>query len=570
MSRLTAAIKSMPYWLLAALVGAFAFYCVNAIHFAKQPLRIEESEWPTMAKAIYDTGRPVTEIGDTNRLRLVNNTTVDRSPRFGAWHPPLYLYTLAASMTVLGTDSPYRLRLVGVVGLLLSIVLLFVIAREITPRWRIVGGVAGVLALIHPLAIQDSVFLDIDSSIYMPLALLVVWLAIRYGRRPAPLTLMQVFAIGGAIALVTWAKMTTTIDVLGALVIWWLLFRRPFRQALLEAAAFVCAGLSLFFLTYGLWCALTDIPFSYTFDVTFIEKSNRLFSNWLFVDHAAHWHLRWFSASVFLLGLAYLIDLARSFFSERRLRAIDLPFLMGGAILVQYVLVSPTDGTYQGKYAFPALLMLLLPISWMLFRKPLDRRPAAHWVAAVALGLIAAVLIPDLLTGLTWSDVGYGSWAFELRVLAGAGAALMLVWWLAGKRGFAGGVIVVAVALLIAQAVHSYRADTSPMYPIPDTADFNAAINDLNQNMDGDDIVIAVKDIGFYFDGTYIDGEEAFVGGDRRLIRLMHREASIAAFARDSFGPPVGVETEAYLSRCFTDQHLFGTASVVYRKGRCQ
>ncbi len=569
LSRLATAIRRTPRWLLVALALALAFYCVNAVHYAKEPLRIEESEWPPMAKAIYETGKPVIESDQTHRLRFVENRTVDHSPRFGAWHPPLYLYTLAASMPILGTHSPYRLRLVGTVGLLLSILLLFVIAREITPRWRLVGGVAAILALVHPLAIQGSLFLDIDPSIYMPLALLAIWLSIRYGKRSEPLTLPQILGIASAIALVMWAKMTTSIDVLGALVIWWLLARRPLRQAILEAVSFVVAGLALFFSTYALWCAVTGIPFSYTFQVTFIDKSNRLFSNWLFVEHAAHWHLRWFGAAVLLLALVYLVDLVRSFIAERRLRPMDLPFLMGACILIQYILLSPTDGTYQGKYAFPALLMLLLPISWMLVREPMSRRSPAHWALAAIIGLVAALLLPDLLTGLTSLEVGYGSWTFELRILAGVGAALLLAWWLGGQRGFAGGVIVVMAALLIAQAVHSYRANTSPMYPIPDTAEFNAAVNDLNQTLRKGDIVIAVKDLGYYVKGPVIDGEEAFVGGDRSLIRLIQSDPRITAFARDSFGPPVGPETEAFLSRCFTDQHIFGSASVVYRTKRC-
>jgi hypothetical protein len=570
LSRLGAGFGRWPAWLLAALTLALAFYCVNAVHFGKEPLRIEESEWPPMAKAIYETGKPIIEFDQTHRLRLNEDLTVDESPRIGAWHPPLYLYTLAASMTVLGTHSPYRLRLVGVVGLLASIALLFAIAREVTRRWRLVGGIAAILALVHPFAIQGSVFLDIDPTIYAPLALLVVWLAIRYGRRSEPLGLAQILAIGGAIALVTWAKMTTTIDVLGVLVIWWLLARRPIRLAILEAISFVGVGLGLFFATYGLWCALTDIPFSYTFQVTFIEKGNRLFSNLTYIEHAVHWHLRWLGAAVFLLGVVYLVDMFRNFISARRLRPMDLPFLISAAILVQYVFLSPTDGTYQGKYAFPALLMLLLPISWMLLRNPVPQRPYTQWAIASAIGLLAALLMPDVLTGLAFLNVNYGSWTFELRVMAGVGAALLIVWWLGGQRGFAGGVILVTVALLVAQAVHSYQANTSPMYPIPDTAEFNAAVDDLHQNLHRGDITISVKDLGYYIRGPVIDGEEAFVGGDPRLIRIIRKDPHIVAFARDSFGPPVGPETQALLSECFTDQHVFGTASVVYRTKRCR
>jgi hypothetical protein len=562
--------RRWPAWLLAALTLALAFYCVNVVHFGKQPLRIEENEWPPMAKAIYETGKPVIPFNATHRLRFNEDLTVEEGSMIGAWHPPLYLYAAAASMTVLGTDSPYRMRLVGVAGLIAAILMLFLIAREVTQRWRLVGGIAAILALIHPFAIQGSLFMDIDPSVYAPPALLLVWLAVRYGRRQEALGLAQILAMGIAIALITWTKMTTTIDVLGVLVIWWLLARRPVRLAALEAISFVTVGVALFFFTYGLWCAITDIPFSYTFEVTFVGKSSRLFSDWLFVEHAIHWHLRWFGAAVLILALVYLGDLIRSFVSERRLRLMDLPFLIGCAILIQYVFLSPTDGTYQGKYAFPALLMFLLPISWMLLRKPLTQQSNARWAVAAAIAIGAALLMPDVLTGLAFLNVEYGSWAFELRVLAAVGAALLLAWWLGGERGFVGGTILVVVALLFAQSVRSYRADTSPMYPIPDTADFEAAVDDLRRNVKPGEIAVAPEDLAYYVPGKVIEGEDAFARGDDLLARAIVRYPQITAFARDSFGPPVGPETETLLSECFTDRHDFGTASVAYRTRRCE
>ena len=558
-----------PTWLLTALVAAFGFYCFNAAHFAREPLRIEENEWPPMAKAIYETGKPVIPFDKTHLIKLNPDLSVEEGSLIGAWHPPLYLYTLGASMGVLGTHSPYRLRLVGIAGFLLALVLVFLIAREMSSRWRLVGGVAAALALIHPLAIQGSTFLDIDPTIYTPLALLVIWLAVRYGKQEQALSPLQVLAIGAAIALVTWAKMTTTIDLLGVLFVWWLLARRPFRRALVEALGFIAAGMALFFSTYALWCAATDIPFSYTFQVTFVDKSNRLLSEAWVVEHALHWHLRWFGAAILLLGVAYLVDMIRSFVAERRLRCMDLPFLLGAAILVQYVLLSPTDGTYQGKYAFPALVMLLLPISWMLLREPVTPRGPLKWALAVAIGLAAALLVPDVLTGLSYMG-DYGSWGFELRVAAGTAAALLVAWWLEGDKGFAGGLLIVMAALFLSQSIHSYRADTSPMYPIPDTGEFNAAIDDLHQNVHKGDVVIAAKDMGFYVEGPVIQGEDAFARGDGLEARAIRHYPEISAFARDSFGPPVGPKTEAVLSECFQNRHEFGTASVAYRTSRCR
>ena len=566
--RLLNGVKETPRWLLLAGLLALAFYGVNALHYGKQPLRIEEGEWPAMAEAIYQSGKPVIAADDTHRVRFTEELTVDQSPFIGAWHPPLYLYTLAASMTVLGTDSPHAIRAVGAVGLLAAALLLLLIAREVTPRWRPVGGIAAILLLIHPYAIQGSLFLDIDTSIYAPLILLAIFVAIRSARASGPLRPSQVLAIGSTLALVTWTKMTTAIILIGVLAVWWLLSRRPLRRAVLETTAFVATGAVLFFSTYFFWSEISGIPFSYTFDVTFAGKSNRFLSDWRLSENAAHWHIRWLGVALLLLSLVYAADLARSFFSTRRLRPLDLPFLFGIGVLAAYVLFSPTDGTYQGKYAFPALSALVLPLSWMLLRNQSMRVRKVLWPAAGAIGLLAVLLLPDRLTNLSVGGV-YGTWGSEMRATLVVAAAVGLAWFLGGRRGFAGGVVVVLVALLTAQAAHSYRADHSPMYPIPDTNEFSLAVNDINSMIEPDDIVVAPKDLAFYVAGRVVEGEDAFARGDARLAATIRRHGKVSAFARDSFGPPVGPLTEAVLDRCFRDRHEFGTAIVSYRSRDC-
>lgn len=554
------------------LAGALAlvFYLVNAVHYAKLPLRIEESEWPPMAKAIYETGKPEIAADETHRIRFDENLEIDQSPMIGAWHPPLYLYTAAASMTVLGTHSAYRLRAVGVVALLCAAALLLLIAREVTSRWRLIGGVAAILLLMDPFAIQGSTFLDIDTQLYAPVAILSIWAAIRLAKRQEALGPPQILAIGATLALITWTKMTTSIVLIGILIAWWLLSRRPFRRALLEAVAFTATGAALFFSTYGLWCRLTDIPFSYTFNVTFVQKSNRLFSEWIVVNHAVHWHLRWLAAGFVILMLIYLGDLLRNLVSQRCLRPLDLPFLFGLGIVVTYVFLSPTDGTYQGKYVYPALPALMLPISWMLLRGVDKQSPRRLlWPAAMAIGVIAVLILPDQITGLAEFNVHYGSWGYELELAAVAGAALGLAWLLRGRRGFGGGVVGVLAILFIGQAIHSYRANTSPMYPIPDTGDFLAAVHDIERETPKGDIVIAPKDMGFYVKGAVIEGEDTFARGDALTAAVIRRYPNITAFARDSFGPPVGPAIEAVLARCFQRHHEFGTASVAYRTADC-
>lgn len=568
LDRVADGLRSTPPWLLAIGLAALAFFAVNALHYGQMPLRIEESEWPPMAEAIFETGKPVIAAEDTHRVRFTEDLRIDSTPLIGAWHPPLYQYAMAASMVVVGKDASRALRAVGVLGLLASALLLLLIAREVTARWRLIGGIAAALLLVHPYAIQGSVFLDIDNSVYAPLSLLVLWLAIRFSRRPGPLAPAEMLALGAALALVTWAKMTTSVALVVVLVAWWLLSRRPVGRAAGEAAAFVATGAALFFSTYGLWCWIADIPFSYTFDVTFVQKSNRLFSDWLLVENAAHWHLRWFGAALLVLAVVYLGDLLRSLVATRRLRELDLLFLFGLAVLGNYVLASPTDGTYQGKYAVPALAALLLPVVWMLLR--VHRQPGTPlgWLGAAAVGAVTALLLPDVVTNLSL-DGDYGTWRFELLVIAASAGALGLAWWIGGHQGFAGGVLLVLALLLVAQGVRSYRSDHSPLYPVPDTVDFRAAVTELNEATAPGEIVIAPKDLGFYLDGPVVEGEDAFARGDDRTAAAIRRYPKIVAVAHDSFGPPIGPRTAALVDRCFLDRRTIGSVSIAYRSRDC-
>jgi hypothetical protein len=564
-------LRSTPVWLYVVGALALGFYLVNALHFGKEPLRIEEREWPPMAEAVLEHGKPIVYANETRRLRLEPDLSYDHQPVIGAWHPPLYLYAAGVYTGILGTHSGYWLRSLGMLGLLCTAALLLLIAREVTSRWRYIGGAAAILLLIHPFAIQGSVFLDIDTSIYSALAFLVIWLAVRFGKREGPLTIPQILALGGALGLVCWAKLTTTIVLVIALGLWWLLSRRPLRRTAVEAVAFIGTGVALFFSTYAIWCHLADVPFSYTFHVTFGEKSNRLFSEWLVVEHQAHWHVRWFGAALLILAVIYLVDLLRNLVSSRRLRPLDLPFIFGLGVFLLYVFVSPTDGTYGGKYTFSAVGALLLPISWMLLRSAREmKHRTLLWIGAAVIGIVTALLLPDELTGLAEFNVHYGTWHYEAVLALAAGAALLLAWLLGGRRGFGAGVLVVLAALSIGQAVRSYQANTSPLYPIPDTNEFLAAAADLNHYVPKGDIISTPKDLSIYVPRRNIEGEEAFARGDALLAEKMERDPKFVAFARDSFGPPVGPKTEAVLNRCFTERHEFGSASVAYRSRPCR
>src|SRR3954471_570797 len=170
--------------LVGFVTVALCFYLFNVAHYVGQPLRIEESEWPQMSRAVYEHGIPEIPADENHRVRLLPDFSVERVTYVGLWHPPLYLYTLAGAMAISGPDATTSLRLVGALGLLCSCALLFLLAREIAPRQALrLGALSVGLLLIHPYAIQGSLFLDIDTGIYAPTFLLFIWLLVRFERR---------------------------------------------------------------------------------------------------------------------------------------------------------------------------------------------------------------------------------------------------------------------------------------------------------------------------------------------------------------------------------------------------
>jgi hypothetical protein len=553
-------------WLGAGLVVAVAllFYLGNAAHFAHEPLRIEESEWPSMAQAIYHHGKPVLPAAENYKLRLTPDLRPDLSASIGAWHPPLYQYALAATMVVFGTDASYTLRGVGIAGLLLACALIALIAREVSPRhWRLVAAGSLVLLLVHPYAIQGSTFLDIDTSLYAPAALLAMWLAVRFADRER-VGVREIVLLALALALVGWLKLTTTIVLAMALLLWWVL-RRGLRRGLPSIVAAVALGAALFFGTYALWCAVTGIPFRYTFDYTFAAKSGRLGDTAL-VGQAFRWHVEWLMPALLLLAAAYGVDAIVSFARTRRARPLDLLWGFGFGVLLLYVAASPTDGSYQGKYAFPALVALALPVGWLLLRDGVVPRLRDLAIAAT-IGIVAALLLPDLLTGTLY---GISTGEAQLRIVAASAAALLLAWRFAPRPAAGAAALVACAAMLGGQSVHSYRAGVSPMYPVQDTVDFENGIRAIKATTKPGAPVFVPKDMGFYLrDRRVIEGEDQFVRGDEVTAKALRTLPGLDVVALDSFGPPRGPATQAAIDACFQRVNAYGTTTVRFRTPTC-
>lgn len=560
--------------LLAALVLiGLAFYLANAAHYESKPLRIEENEWPPMARAVYEHGIPLIHAGEDHRVTVSPDLKLYQADESGLWHPPLYMYTMAGFMAFAGPGAAESLRWIGVGGLLVCCLLLFLISRELFGRhWLRVASVASFLLLIHPYAVQGSLFLDIDTSIYAPTFLLFAWLLARYDARGAddPLSLA---ALAASFALILWVKLPTAFVVIPVGLLYWILRYGPWRGIARSLIVFG-GGAAIFLATYGLYVTVTDQPFWYMFEFTLVKKGGqRLF--WLedrqFLENAIEWHVAWFTPALLLLTGAYGVVGVRRWWRERTVAPLDFIWMLGLSIFLAYAIVSPNGSVYQGKYAFPAIPLIVFAVAALAVQATKERPRWGAIAIALVAAIVAAALIPDLLTNQYFSLL---SGSRRLAVVAGSGAAIWIAVRGVGRQSWVpAGALLVCAALFAAQSIHSYRANTSPLYPVPDTTDFVSGSSWVDRHLARQDLALVPKDMGFYVKGNIIEGETMWYlgsdGGDAEEAELLRREPRITLVGADSFFTPVlGPKSARVLETCF-GQMQFGTVVVFRRTAAC-
>ena len=561
--------------LAALLVVSLGFYATNVVHYEKLPLRVEEAVWPPMARAVHDRGVPSVPAKEDHRIRLTPEHEVDTGPLSGLWHPPLYVYSLGASMVILGTDAAASLRLVGVVGLLACCALFFLIARELFGgRWFLVGSVASALLLVHPYAVQGSMFLDIDTTIYAPLFLLFVWLLVRFDRRPPPESRL-VGALAVAFALVLWAKLPTAFVLVPVAGLYWIL-RHGARRGATRAVLVFVGGAVLFLATYWLYVTATGQSFSYMFDFTLFRKGGHFVwkQGVSALKDSLNWQVEWFSPALLLMVGAYGAYRARRWLRTRVAEPLDFVWGLGLAIWLAYAVIAPNGGgPYQAKYAFPAIPLLIFAITGWVLGRGAPRLDLRSLGLAVAVGALAVIAMPDLLTNRLFGTAGA---KLKAAIVLGSAAALWI-----GVRGLRRrslmpvGALVVCFALFAGQSIHSYNADTSPLYSFADTEEFRWEANRINELQGPGELALVPKDEGFYVRGAIIEGEDMWnLGGDEYEARLLRRWPRITVVAGNSFFTPVlGPKTATVLAECFTAEWLGDgreRATVFLRKPSCR
>jgi 4-amino-4-deoxy-L-arabinose transferase-like glycosyltransferase len=399
-----------------AVAAALVFLAVAAAQL-NRPLMYDDANFALAARAVADTGLPF-----GNQGWMSERGDFSQREQWALWHPPLYVY-LEGVFARLGGWTPVVLRLPGLVGGLATLLLTWLLARDLTrgsPRQKdVAGAMAVALVALCPLVIQSALILDIDFPLLLPLTLLFLWLYVRVEGSPrAWLWQAPLFAV------LLWAKMTNPLTLIAVIATWQILrgqFVRAAQAVSIGVLGAVAAGIA--WLVIGTWLGF---PLDMPFGVNLVEArdsadvARRAYvSVGAFIDGLQPTAI-WLGPALVAVGLAgvglRLAGLARRW----QMRRVDL--LIGVAMLLVLLYVNKSAGWFP-KYQV-ALAPLLACIAAPVLAHLWSARPRLALVA-LASSAVCAIAVTLLLVRDDWAlqriwaiPENAAAWLFATLVLA--------------------------------------------------------------------------------------------------------------------------------------------------------
>jgi len=506
-----------------------AFLVVFAAGAAK-PLLLDNVDFPAMAQATLHTGVPVYYRGESHPHRL------------GLFHPPLYAYMLAAWFMALG-EGAAQARLFGAVCALLQGICTLLLIRELFGRAyeEVISPWFWLVFLLNAYTIQTASIADIDSTIYGPLILLLLWSVVRLTWKNGELrhdrvSLLERLGCGFLLTACLWAKLTTIWLVLPFLFL--LLIRRFGWFGAAKFTVLLSAGGILAFLaTYWCFGIITRLCISYTFSFTWMSFRVRGASGSVGMAGWIADRLHNFRAMVpFMIGwtglLPWLAALAAAAWGsyktvhdkDRRLEDATLILALALASVAYYCAQLQSFGAAPFKYAFvywgvilAAVVMVVVPPGPET-RLPRLRMPAAclgFWVVAAVVG---ASLVKDrTLAALYGSNAIRWPWVlpaavFCVGLLLPRTAAVTRVLLAASLASYAG----LQTGMAAAQNGQREYATT---YDYGERG-FEDTVGYIRCHTGPGDIIISMKDIGFASRRRYFENYGALYHGEKQAEEL--------------------------------------------------
>jgi len=520
-TQLTSATRSAT--ILSAVI--VVTYLAIALAQVGESFVIDEMEFPRLAEAVAETGRPVYYRGEESPTHL------------GIFHPPLYGYTLGGWIALFGF-SEVTVRLFGV---LLMIGTAWTGVRtvkllDLAGRWGpplFLG-----LFLLHPYVIQSALLPDIDGTVLLFATVLLFYEIVRVARTEDALR-TSTLRLGLALALAFASKLTSVI-VLPALFVGILLGRGLKRAVVLTGLPTLVGG-ALFLTAWWALAAIADLPFAFPFEFTIqsglkggVSEAGigEILRRLIPTQPTIYW-LGILLPTMAVVGTGVLVAQWKSH-PERRV-ALMFTLWSFGAIAFFSMISGPPFG-------FPKYFITAIPSMAIVGIVAVDAALglATHRSSARWLGL-ALVLVLAGLSGWRFAQVfddepftwpGY-LWTVALVVLSALVMASVIrqrgMWFLT----------LPVTALLIATLSYNLgmaavqAADERSVRYFPGEVGFDETVDRLQELVGPDDSILVPKDIGSATYNRYHEEEQLFLDLDRLADVLADEDVEYAVVRKE-------------------------------------
>jgi 4-amino-4-deoxy-L-arabinose transferase-like glycosyltransferase len=374
---------------------------------ASKKFVLDEIDFPAVAHATSESGVPIYYRSEQNQAHL------------GTYHPPLYIYSLAAFVKVFGF-SEFTVRIFGALCTLITAYLTILIGLKLLPQ-RESSNVFTVIFLsiflTHPYTFANATLPDIDQTVLPITISLYIYLLLRNLPSLSQFSLNlsaneksvpSVILLSFIFSLNLWAKLTTPLALLPLSFLILFICGSSFKRCFLVVTSVAAVGVLIFIITYYIYCYFFNLPFEYTFKFlidSFLKgtASNgpqtstiyKILSNLSYLKYFSNWISISF-IFIFFVSFFYLLLKSNKTKSEYILTALTL---FGLFVTIFYIsLISPFGGFF--KYPFTVFTFLILPISYFLtllifplqYNKINNDRHIGKWLTPASQNLLPFII----------------------------------------------------------------------------------------------------------------------------------------------------------------------------------
>jgi len=422
----------------------------------------------------------------------------------GLCHPPLYIYTLAATFKIFGETTAIA-RGLGLFYYCLTFILLLLICKELFPpkQFHFIALIAGSLYLINPLLIQYSLLIDIDGGLLVLLMVLFCYFFIRFDK--LPMSPGRILCLGFLFGLTLLAKFVTSPLIIPAIFLYYILRRSP-KQAFLYSLGILLIGTASFWSIWYLYCRIFDTPLLYPINnnLSRLNQGGFLLTQQKIIQikYSLLYSIWWVSPAFAGLMIMSTLSRVRIFIKRKLVESIDFFLILALLVWFFYFIFAPRQAMMKYQtILYPLFIIIIAHFIYNVSIKDREmKRNERTLIVTLGLGVFVYYLLylPDMLLWLpTGEVVVFGLYLAPFLIFP------FIFYFFCTKRNLffslALSLFLLTIATELSQNIRQ-TADyttTNSWFNYGETGEAQA-IAYLNENLPPDGVAIVRKDIGYY------------------------------------------------------------------------